>query len=156
MSGKAIGFMRRSHLNQWVARICKAHKLRDCTAIARGIALAIRHRASPDDAVELERICALANATRRDVLAAMDLLRRAGRLAAMPVRWNEVAPGKWRPAAFVLIIPSADDEARHKQAQRPAPIPASVYGEVEVKRLPMNMGGRLKRKTGRRWMHPVY
>lgn len=148
MTAKSIGFVRRSHLNQWVARLCKAHKLRDYTAIARAITLAIRHRLSPDDAVELECICQFANASRRDVLAAIDALRCAGQLTASPVRWtllpkpDEAAPGKWRPAAFVFVIPSAAEEAAHEQAHRPAPIPASAYGEVEVKRLPMNMGGR--------------
>jgi hypothetical protein len=59
MSGKSISFVRRSHLNQWVERIRKAPRLRDCAAVARAISLAIRYRARPADAIALDRICCL-------------------------------------------------------------------------------------------------
>jgi hypothetical protein len=145
------GFIRRSDLSGWVARIAVNHDrdLRDCAAIARAISLAIRHRA-PGDAIELDRVCELAKTTRREVLDAMNVMQRAGRLGVTPVRWEEpgTASEKWRPTAFHLTIGSAAEEAAREHAPRPAPLAASAYGGVEIERLAFGMRGALKRKAG--------
>jgi hypothetical protein len=124
------GFIRRSDLSGWVARIAVNHDrdLRDCAAIARAISLAIRHRA-PGDAIELDRVCELAKTTRREVLDAMNVMQRAGRLGVTPVRWEEpgTASEKWRPTAFHLTIgrrPRANTHLGRPRSPRP-PMAAS-------------------------------
>jgi hypothetical protein len=97
--------------------------------------------ARPGDPVELDRICELAKTTRREVLDAMNLVQRAGRLGVTPVRWEEpgTASEKCRPTAFHLTIPSAAEEAAREHAPRPAPLPACTYGSVEIKRVPFGL-----------------
>jgi hypothetical protein len=140
------GFIRRSHLSAWVERISRDPDLRDCAAIARAISLAIRYRARSGDPVELDRICELAKTTRREVLDAMNLLQRAGRLRFTADRWQ--GPGtpseKWRPTAFHLTIPIAAEEAAREHAPRPAPLPASAYAGVAIKQIPVGMRGETK------------
>jgi hypothetical protein len=145
------GFIRRTHLSGWVERIARVDHdpdLRDCAAIARAISLAIRYRARPGDPVELDRIRELAKTTRREVLDAMNLMQRAGRLGVTPVRWEEprTASERCRPTAFHLTIPSGAEEAAREHAPRPAPLSASAYGGVEIKRVPSGIKGALKRK----------
>jgi hypothetical protein len=139
---RSTGFVRRSHLQAWVRRIGKDADLRDCYLVAKAIAVAVRHRIKPGDAVTVDRICEIAKTTRHETLRDVKRLCAAGRLVCAP-HWQPpaVPGGKATIAAFDFTIPSAADEAARHQTARPQPLPPSAFGGVEIRRVPVDMRG---------------